>query len=190
MFKRQLAFLLCLALFLIAPVQFSQAEETPITVAINGDKIYFDVKPVIISGSTLVPAKTILERLGFEIEWDNSTKTVTGKNSDKVIKLVINNINATINGKTTKLDVPARIIGGRTMVPLRFIAESTGASVYWIKETKSVLINDNKPHRLTYSDYDNEMEFSSEISKEKFLEVKITRYKSGVQRYENNVILR
>ena len=177
MLKRQLAFLLCLIL-LITTVQFSHAGETPITVAINGINVYFgDVKPVIISGSTLVPAKMILERLGFEIEWDDSTKTVTGKNSDKVIKLVINNINATINGKTTKLDVPAKIIGGRTMVPLRFIAESTGASVYWIKETKSVLINDNKPHRLTYTDYDNEMEFSSEISNEKYLQVRLPETK-------------
>ncbi|MBE7046092.1 MAG: copper amine oxidase N-terminal domain-containing protein [Ruminococcaceae bacterium] len=39
------------------------------------------------------------------------------------------------------LDVPAQIIDGRTLVPVRAISEAFGADVKWEEETKTVYIN-------------------------------------------------
>jgi hypothetical protein len=45
-----------------------------------------------------------------------------------------------INGKESTPDVPAQIIDGRTMVPLRFIAEALNAQVDWNGGSRSVFI--------------------------------------------------
>jgi hypothetical protein len=41
------------------------------------------------------------------------------------------------------LDVPAKTINGRTMIPVRFIAESLGCSVGWDEASKTVTIIQN-----------------------------------------------
>mgnify|MGYP001049093882 CR=1 FL=1 len=53
--------------------------------------------------------------------------------ADQPIKLVV-------NGKEIKPDVPAQIIGNRTMVPVRWIAEALGAEVEWDAENRTVII--------------------------------------------------
>lgn len=53
----------------------------------------------------------------------------------------IDNTNATANGKEVRLDIPAVIINGRTLAPVKFIEETTGAKVTWNENTKIVWIN-------------------------------------------------
>ncbi len=54
---------------------------------------------------------------------------------------------ASIGGKPVTLDVPARIVGGRTMVPLRFISEALGADVGW--DAGARLVSVERFSRLT-----------------------------------------
>ena len=54
-------------------------------------------------------------------------------------------VNVTLNGEPMTLDVPAVLysvdgIDGRTMVPVRPIAEALGASVLWLGESRQVLV--------------------------------------------------
>ncbi|MEW6230659.1 MAG: copper amine oxidase N-terminal domain-containing protein, partial [Bacillota bacterium] len=44
-----------------------------------------------------------------------------------------------VNGEVAELDVPAQIIDGRTMVPVRFVSETLGAEVDWHSETSTVV---------------------------------------------------
>ncbi|WP_422484597.1 stalk domain-containing protein [Gudongella sp. DL1XJH-153] len=111
-----------------------------ISVEIDGRKLDFDVSPTIIDGRTVLPARTIFESLGLEVEWDDSTRTVTGVGEGKIISLVIDHRIAYVNGEPTNLDVPPTIIDDRSMVPVRFVAESTGADVAWDSATRTVLI--------------------------------------------------
>jgi len=46
------------------------------------------------------------------------------------------------NGQNITLDVPAQLIGGRTLVPTRAVAESFGAEVGWEREASTVTITD------------------------------------------------
>ena len=50
-----------------------------------------------------------------------------------------------IDGQYVQTDVPAQIINGRTMVPVRYIAEAFGALVEWDESTKSVIIKSPTP---------------------------------------------
>ena len=101
------------------------------TVYLNGIELYFDEEPVIIDGRVMAPARKIFESLGYEIEWDTATGTVTGRHEDITTRLTVGDATAYINQRAVRLDAAPVVIGDRTLVPLRFIAESTGAEVKW-----------------------------------------------------------
>lgn len=101
-------------------------------VYIDYQRLYLDVPPVIEQGRTLVPMRKIFERLGAEINWDQETKTVTATKGEQVIELTMGKATAAVNGKKVKLDVPPKIIDGRTLVPMRFVGETLGAKVNYV----------------------------------------------------------
>ncbi len=132
--------LLCF-MFTLMPVA-AMAAETQDTVILkigstdiykNGVKMTTDVPPTIVDGRTLVPVRVIIEALGGDVDWDETTRTVTISIDGKVLKLVIDK---EIPGYGTG----AMIIDGRTMVPIRYISEYVGYEVKWIEATQQVII--------------------------------------------------
>lgn len=117
-----------------------------INLYVNNSKLELANPPVSLNGNTLVPVKAIFESMGATVEWNNATRTVTGKTEDKTIKLTIDNKTAIVNGSSVVLTAPATIINGSTYVPARFVAESLGAEVAWDNNTKSVLVNSEYPY--------------------------------------------
>lgn len=101
------------------------------TVFYNGEKIKFDQIPVIEEGRTLVPLRAIFEKIGATVDWNGDTQTVVATKDDVTVSLTIDNTTATKNGEAINLDVPAKIIGGRTLVPVRFISDCFGVDVQW-----------------------------------------------------------
>ena len=61
-------------------------------------------------------------------------------NNASSITLQIGNTTATVYGKQAVLDAAPVIIDGRTMVPIRFIAESLDCTVDWDAQNKTVTI--------------------------------------------------
>lgn len=109
-------------------------------VILNNQILNFDVPPTIENGRTLVPLRNIFESLGASVQWDDQANTVIAKKNEVEIKLIIGG-NAYKNGKEILLEVPAKIIDGRTMVPLRFVAEALECSVVWNEKTESIIID-------------------------------------------------
>ncbi len=123
------------------------AEEIKVT--IDGKAQIYDVMPIIENGRTLVPMRAIFEALGAEVAWDDATKTVTGKKADISVSLQIGNTSVKVNEKEVTLDVPAKILEGRTLVPVRFISETLGCNVAWEDSTKTVIINSSSASQKT-----------------------------------------
>lgn len=71
----------------------------------------------------------------------SSFSTVLADDETKEIKLTIGNTTAVVDGKEELLDISPTIINGRTMLPIRFIAENLGLDINWDSETKTVTIN-------------------------------------------------
>ena len=113
-----------------------------VSVKYGDEKIAFDRVPVIEDGRTLVPLRAIFEKLGAEVMWDGATKTITATRGDTVVKLTVDNKVAEKNGESVVLDVPAKIIGGRTMVPVRFISDSFGVGVEWVASERCVKLTE------------------------------------------------
>lgn len=115
-------------------------EKPPIIVKFNDKKIEFDVQPFIEDNRTLVPVRSIFEAMGMTVEWDGATSTITASGQGNTISMRINDTMAIVNGKTMMMDVPPRVIDERTLVPVRFIAESLDAHVNWNAEKREVII--------------------------------------------------
>jgi len=130
---------LTLALTFAPATAFAQE----ITVLVNGTAVTFDQPPIIEDGRTLVPLRAIFEALGATVEWDQSTQTVTAVKGDITIILKIGDSFLTKNGERVALDVPAKIVGSRTLVPARAVAESFGADVQWNQAARTVTITED-----------------------------------------------
>ncbi len=104
-------------------------------------------KPVIIPkwGRTVVPIRAIVEALGGSIGWDGKERKVTINFNDTTIELWIGKPQARVNGEMKWIDpnnhdVKPIIVNGRTMLPLRFVAENLGCTVKWDASTKTITI--------------------------------------------------
>lgn len=119
-------------------------EEQPITVIYNGTEIEFDQPPVTMFDRTLVPMRAIFEAMGATVTWVEDTETILATKGDITIALQINNNtlfkNSGANKESVELDVPAQLVGERTLVPVRAISEAFTATVGWDEATKTVTI--------------------------------------------------
>lgn len=132
---------MALALLLGASDLVPPAAAQPITVRVNGAPVKFDIAPQVIQGRTLVPLRPIFEALGVQLTWQAETKTIIGTKGNINIVLKIGDRQALKGTEVITLDVPPQILYGRTLVPLRFIAESMGTYVSWDGEKKVVRIS-------------------------------------------------
>lgn len=110
---------------------------------VNGKQKAIDAQgtvPILKNGRTLVPIRAIVEAMGGEVAWDDYLRCVTITNKGNTVKIYIGTYYAFVNGKTQKLDVPPELIGGRTMVPVRFVAENLQATVDWDEATSQIII--------------------------------------------------
>jgi len=133
--------IVCMALGVLFGAGVVFAEPIPVRVNVNGSELILDQPAVIVNDRTLVPIRAISEELGANVEWDDAAETITVTRYDITVTIQIGSNILIRNGEQITLDVPAQIIGGRTLVPLRAIAESFGVEVDWDSSTSTALIN-------------------------------------------------
>ena len=154
--KKLLSLVLASAMTLTAAVTAVTAEDD-IKVLLDDKEITFDVPPQIIEERTVVPFRAIFEALGYEVDWNQDTQTVTGVKGDITLTMVIGSTEATIKTtetpvnigsgevdtfleKVVTLDVPPQIVDGRTLVPVRAVGEMSNYKVDWDNDARKVLI--------------------------------------------------
>ena len=111
---------------------------------ITGDIILPDSPPVIENDRTLVPFRAVLEKLGAEVSFSGSDRTVTAVLGGTKVKLTLDSDTALVNGASFTLDAPAEIKSDRTYVPIRFIAESLGFDVGWNAAGRIITVSKRK----------------------------------------------
>lgn len=111
---------------------------------VNGERTFIDslgTTPLIRDGRTLLPVRAVIEGMGGTVEWDGATRTVT-------LWVDGHSLNLTLDSKMVQdgrndyymLDVAPVSIGGRTMLPIRFIVEYFGGQVVWDGASRTVTI--------------------------------------------------
>lgn len=116
------------------------ASAEPITTELNGQRLTFDQPPVMQQGRVMVPLRGIFESLGANVLYEPASRSIKATGDDRTVELTLGQRQAFVNGQQVYLDVPADTLGGRTMVPLRFVSEALGADVKWMSATKTVAI--------------------------------------------------
>lgn len=146
-----------------------------IKVLVDNETVEFDVPPQIINGRTMVPMRSIFEKLGAKVEWDGLNKAIHAKKDNKLIVMHIGKNNMDIDGNSISLDTPATIVDGRTLVPVRAVAESFNCDVDWDNDSKTVKISqstdvssdkDTKPNEVKPSTEAKDEPVASEVIKE------------------------
>ncbi len=135
--KKIIIFVLLLTLCFTAT---AFANDGDIKVYLDGNPLKVTTAPVIENGTTLVPMRSIFEALGVSVDWDSATKTIIGRGNRIIIELTVGQNKARVNGAEKQLAVPAKILNGNTMVPLRFVSEAVGATVDWNANAKTITI--------------------------------------------------
>jgi len=115
------------------------------TVWINGTAMSLEAPPVIYNSRTLVPIRVLVESIGGSIDWNTSTRTVNITLGDTNLALIIDSSVAVMNNTLIPIDaadakVVPKIVNGRTMLPLRFIAEALGFQVNWEATTQTITL--------------------------------------------------
>lgn len=108
-----------------------------------------ETAPIVINDRTLVPIRAIIEAMGGTVGWEQETQTATLNYGSDEIRLIIDNTTAYLNGDAHSLDTAPTIINNRTMLPIRFIAESFKFDVDWTQETQTVTIIKKSENGMT-----------------------------------------
>jgi hypothetical protein len=157
-----------------------------IKVQLNGVQLNFDVQPQLIDSRTMVPMRKIFETLGATVEWYNEAQVAVASKGDIIIELKIGSTIMIKNKQAIFLDVPPQVIDGRTLVPVRAVAESFDAEVKWDENTKTVLISEEYESGVTPTP--TEKPISSE-SFSNSIDIKDAIAKLGIQIIQNNKIV-
>jgi Copper amine oxidase N-terminal domain./Fibronectin type III domain. len=113
---------------------------------VNDQVQTMDTAPVILGGRTMLPVRFMAEALGAVVSWDENERKVTVVLNDQTIELWIGQNLARVNGVETPIDAsnpevkPYISDSGRTMLPLRFIAQTLGCQVDWDPATQEVRV--------------------------------------------------
>jgi hypothetical protein len=136
--RRRIA-LLCASLLLAGLLAgVASAQTRDIKVVLNGQRITFDQQPFIEEGRTLVPIRAVFAGMGADIGYDDQTRTATVRVGGTTVVVQADNRTAQVNGSPRELDVAARIVNGRIVVPLRFMVEALAGEVHWEDATSTI----------------------------------------------------
>lgn len=102
---------------------------------------YDNVLPIIENGRTLVPLRAVAETLGASVDYNNDSGIITISNDATIITMQPNNTVITVNGVSSELDVAPKVVNGRTILPIRVIAEALNMYVSWDSYSKTITID-------------------------------------------------
>ena len=114
------------------------AAAADISVYVDGKLLSFDQQPYVESGRVLLPMRTVFEELGASVDYNAGR--ITAQKQGLIIRLALGSDKMQVGDAAKTLDVPAKAIGGRTLLPLRAVSEALSAQVDWDGSAKTVKI--------------------------------------------------
>ena len=108
---------------------------------INGEEVKGEMPPIIFSDRSVVPAREVFEELGAVVVWNAENETVSVNYEGTSVRLIINSRIAKVNSVDVTMEIPAKLINGKTMIPARFVGEKLGMEVDFDSKTDTIIIN-------------------------------------------------
>jgi N-acetylmuramoyl-L-alanine amidase len=89
---------------------------------------------------TQVPVRALASILGREVSWQEDRQEVVLSDGKSTVRLWIGRREVLVDDRRVLLDTAPVIVGDRTFVPLRFVAEAFGLAVEWNPQNRSVYL--------------------------------------------------
>jgi len=121
------------------------------TAEVNGQAVTLDSPARTVNDRTMVPLRFIGTSLGADVRYDAGPRRVTVTLGSRVVRLWIDETEAEVDGNDLPIDAPPVISQGRTLVPVRFLAQAFGATVGY----------DHRSRRVTVTMVDKDSSFNS-----------------------------
>jgi len=102
---------------------------SPIVLVVNGKPVAADVPVQVIGGKAFLPLRATANALGAQVEWQPDRKTAALCLDNRCYPVCL-----------TDPHCEARVIKGRTMLPVRMIAELLGCKVEWDGKTRTIAV--------------------------------------------------
>ncbi len=115
------------------------ARADAVQIFINGTQQHYDQAPIERAGRVFVPLRGVFEALGASVVYSNGVINATGRNGT-TIQLSVGSHNAVVNNTSVYIDVVPFVIGARTLVPLRFVSQSLGATIDYNNTSRVVTV--------------------------------------------------
>ncbi len=197
MFKKVISVFMLLFICVFFNTFFVNAAQTSVflqidnsVMTVNGEEKAvdegYDTKPVIVDGRTLLPVRAVIENFDGNVNWNNDTKEVILTHNENEIVLTINSTQALLNDKVQTLDTAPIIINNRTMLPIRFIAESFGFNIEWNENNKTIIITENDTSENTSEE---NTESTAEIADEQITEPEYIKDETPEPENDSNILV-
>lgn len=135
-----------LVLLLFSSTAFAEAEKevkfgiNTTVYVVNGTAATMDCAPYAKGGRTYLPLRFVADALGIsndKLVWNGSDQTITLTNGERIVKLQVGSTRMSINHNSYNMDASPEIVQGRTMLPIRPLAEAFGMNVTWDEVTQT-----------------------------------------------------
>lgn len=129
---------------LLYPRTVVASRNSDIVISIDGGIVLLEPStqpPVIVDGRVLVPVRGVFEHIGFDVRWDGVQSQAILEDESHLIVLTIGSSYFTVNDERFELDVPAQLVGGSTLLPMRAVLEQVGYYLNWVASTRTVYIS-------------------------------------------------
>lgn len=115
-------------------------------------ELSFEVKPFMLSGEIMVPAKTFLERIGTQVLSVSDTGELISYRDNIFIKFSPNSKTAYVNGRAKTMPIHAVVYSGQLFIPASFAAKTLEMS-YSAPSGSSSLAIDYRKNLLEYQQF-------------------------------------
>ena len=129
------------------------AQSSEIKILLDNIPLETVVPSVIENDRLFVSARNVVEALGGRITWFPALKLMTVNINGRTARLVIDDPTLEIDEKVIPLEIPARILDNRVMIPLEVIKFIAEVDIKWDNQTKTLSINTIRPYLLKVRSY-------------------------------------
>ncbi|MGP0586101.1 N-acetylmuramoyl-L-alanine amidase [Paenibacillus timonensis] len=140
--KKGLAALMFAWMLLMVMAQTGQAAPGSTSIYLDGKALALPENGQVqnVNGNVMIPIRVVAEELGFDVNYEKKTSTVTIKQSGTTLILNVNKTTASVNGSEVKLPIAPKLTEDTTLVPMRFVGEQMGLKVSWDNAAKSAYL--------------------------------------------------
>lgn len=152
--KKQIV-VLGIVFLLIFGISASFGVEVRVSLKLNDHYIESDEPNILITDTTYLVARSLVNALGYAIEWNNEERKVTIVTDEKSIEFIVDENLLYVNGSVVEIDKKPFIRNGRTYLPLRVVAEHLGCTIEFHQNTYTISLTKESveeiPEELTYT---------------------------------------